>query len=472
MKRSEIILMILKVPLDLFMLILAGISAYYLRFSDWAIGLKPVIFELTLLSFVEITSWVAVVWILIFALTGLYSTDPNRKLSRDLTRILLACSAGLSVVALYIMFAQLQFDSRFLVAAGWGFSVVYVAVGRIFMRGVKGVLYRLGIGLRKVVVIGSENLSGEIINSLEKRKELGYRVVGHFNNFSRDIKTKLEKLKFDEMIFINPRADEKETLAAMNFCDQRHRVFKYSADLFSAYSANMVVSPLAGVPVVELKKTPLDGWGRVAKRIFDIIMGIFVIIVTSPIMLLSTLIILMETGRPVIYKNERVGIRGHKFFTLKFRSMFQKDSTGSQFGKAGEKAQEAEKELIKKQSTRKGPIYKIADDPRVTKFGRFIRRWSVDELPQFFNVLKGEMSIVGPRPHQPREVEKYEEKYRKVFTLKPGITGLAQISGRSDLDFEEEMKLDVFYIEKWSLLLDVIIFVKTPFILFKRRKVL
>ena len=129
MKRSEIILMILKVPLDLFMLILAGISAYYLRFSDWAIGLKPVIFELTLLSFVEITSWVAVVWILIFALTGLYSTDPNRKLSRDLTRILLACSAGLSVVALYIMFAQLQFDSRFLVAAGWGFSVVYVAVG-------------------------------------------------------------------------------------------------------------------------------------------------------------------------------------------------------------------------------------------------------------------------------------------------------------------------------------------------------
>lgn len=464
--------MILKVPLDFIMLILAGISAYYLRFSDWAIGLKPVIFELTLLGFIEIVSWVAVVWIFIFALTGLYSTDPNRKLSRDLTRILLACSAGLSVVALYIMFAQLQFDSRFLVAAGWGFAVVYMAVGRVLVRGVKGILYRMGIGLRKVVVIGSENLSKEIVESLEKRKELGYKVVGHFNNFSRITSGKLGKLKFDEMIFINPRADEKETLAALNFCDQRHRVFKYSADLFSAYSTNMVTSPLAGVPIVELKKTPLDGWGRVAKRIFDIIMGILVIIITSPIMLLSTLIILLETGRPVIYKNERVGIRGHKFFTLKFRSMFQKDSTGSQFGKGGEVAEEAEKELIKKQSTRKGPIYKIADDPRVTRFGRFIRRWSVDELPQFFNVIKGEMSIVGPRPHQPREVEKYEEKYRKVFTLKPGITGLAQISGRSDLDFEEEMKLDVFYIEKWSLLLDIIVFLKTPFILFRRRKVL
>jgi lipopolysaccharide/colanic/teichoic acid biosynthesis glycosyltransferase len=189
-------------------------------------------------------------------------------------------------------------------------------------------------------------------------------------------------------------------------------------------------------------------------------------------MLLSTLVILFETGTPIIYKNERVGIRGHKFFTLKFRSMYKEKSTGSQFGDAGKKAEKEEEKLIKKQSARSGPIYKIADDPRVTKFGRFIRRWSIDELPQFFNVIRGEMSIVGPRPHQPREVEQYEEKYRKVFTLKPGITGLAQISGRSDLDFEEEMKLDVFYIEKWSLLLDVIVFLKTPFILFKRRKVL
>lgn len=152
--------------------------------------------------------------------------------------------------------------------------------------------------------------------------------------------------------------------------------------------------------------------------------------------------------------------------------MYRETSTGSQFGELGKKAEEAEKELIKNQSARKGPIYKIVNDPRVTKFGRFIRRWSIDELPQFFNVLKGEMSVVGPRPHQPREVEYYEEKYRKVFTLKPGVTGLAQISGRSDLDFEEEMKLDVFYIEKWGLLLDFIIFIKTPFILFRRRRVL
>ena len=185
--------------------------------------------------------------------------------------------------------------------------------------------------------------------------------------------------------------------------------------------------------------------------------------------LLSALIILFETGRPIIYKNERVGLRGKKFFTFKFRSMYQKDSTGVQFGESGMKAEEKEKELIKTSSIKQGPIYKIKNDPRVTPFGKFIRRWSIDEFPQFFNVLLGEMSIVGPRPHQPREVEKYEQSHRKVFTLKPGITGLAQISGRSNLSFEEEIKLDIFYIEKWSLLLDFIIFIKTPFVVLRRR---
>ncbi len=471
MKRSEIILMVLQVPIDFLLLLLAGISAYYLRFTGWAVELKPVLFELSLGDHINIVSWVGLAWLVIFAIAGLYSTNPNRKLSRDLTRVVLACSAGLAVIAVYIMFSKQMFDSRFLVAAGWGFSVVYVGVGRMLMRGVKGMLYRMGVGLRRVVVIGSERITEEVADALKNRKELGYKVVGEYKKFDEEVGKKLSKLRLDEMIFTNPRADEKEALQAIHFCNERHIVFKYSADLFATYSTNMAVSPLAGVPIVELRRTPLDGWGRVAKRIFDIVMSIVVIVITSPIMLLSAVIVLFETGRPIIYKNERVGIRGRKFFTLKFRSMHQKDSTGSQFGEDGKKAEEKEKELIEKQGVKKGPIYKIADDPRVTGFGRFIRRWSVDELPQMFNVLGGSMSMVGPRPHQPREVDKYEKEYRKVFTLKPGVTGLAQISGRSDLSFEEEMKLDVFYIEKWSIFMDFIVFVKTPFILFKKRKV-
>ena len=152
--------------------------------------------------------------------------------------------------------------------------------------------------------------------------------------------------------------------------------------------------------------------------------------------------------------------------------MYQKDCTGKQFGALGALAIERERALIQEKSIKSGPIYKIVDDPRVTPFGRFIRRWSIDELPQFLNVILGNMSIVGPRPHQPREVAGYQGPEREVLTLKPGITGLAQISGRSDLSFEEEMRLDVFYVEHWNPWIDAIICLKTPFILFKKRKAL
>jgi len=134
------------------------------------------------------------------------------------------------------------------------------------------------------------------------------------------------------------------------------------------------------------------------------------------------------------------------------------------------KAVELEKKLIKEKSIRQGPLYKIKDDPRKTKFGTFIEKYSIDELPQFFNVLRGSMSLVGPRPHQRREVEKYSEYHRRLLTIKPGITGMAQISGRSDLDFEDEYKMDLFYIENWSLLMDVQICSRTLGVLLKRRK--
>ncbi|MFA6427823.1 MAG: sugar transferase [Candidatus Magasanikbacteria bacterium] len=472
MKRSEIILMVLQVPIDFLMLVLAGISAYYLRFTAWATALKPVVFSLTFSDFLSIVALVSLSWLIIFSIVGLYSTDPNRKLARDLVRVVLACSTGVAVVAVYILFVQQLFDSRFLVLASWCFAILYVGIGRILMRMVKGLLYRAGVGLRRVVIIGTEHITQSIVETLKGHKELGYAIAGVYPSYSSRLDKEFEQLKINEMIFTNPRANEKETIKAIDFCSQHHITFKYSADLFATYASNMSVSALAGVPIVEVKRTPLDGWGRVAKRIFDIVTSTIVLVFLSPFMFLISVVILLETGRPIIYKNERIGIRGRKFFTYKFRSMYQKDSTGSQFGEMGKKAEEKERELIQKNNVRTGPIYKIKDDPRVTPFGRFLRRWSIDELPQFLNVLKGSMSIVGPRPHQPREVDHYEKDYPHVFTLKPGITGLAQISGRSDLSFEEEMRLDILYTEKWSLLQDIIIFIKTPFVVFKKRRAL
>lgn len=473
MKRSELFLMILQIPVDFLLLLLSAVAAYFLRFSRLVLEFRPVLFDISLSEYISIIVPIAIVWIIIFVLAGLYSTDPNRKLLPELQKVFFACSAGLAVVALYIIFKQEVFDSRFLVAVSWFFSIIYVGIGRIAMRLFKRHLYKAGIGARRIAVIGHHGTAAEeIIKFLKEHKEMGYDIISQYIHFNDDTVDRLKAHQPEEIIFTNPRAHENETLRAIRFCNDNHIVFKYSADLFDTFSSNMRVNPLAGIPIVELRSTPLDGWGRILKRLFDIITSLLVIIIMGPIMLITSLFILFETGRPVIYKNERVGLRGKKFFTLKFRSMHKKDCTGKQFGEAGVRAEEREQELIQDKNIKEGPVYKIANDPRVTRLGRIIRRWSIDELPQFFNVLSDSMSIVGPRPHQPREVNKYDSQQRYVLSLKPGITGLAQISGRSDLSFEEEIRLDVFYIEKWSLWIDLVIFIKTPFILFKKRKAL
>jgi exopolysaccharide biosynthesis polyprenyl glycosylphosphotransferase len=229
----------------------------------------------------------------------------------------------------------------------------------------------------------------------------------------------------------------------------------------------MKVSTIAGVPIIELSRTRLSGWGRITKRAVDIILASLLLIILSPVFLVISIFILIESGFPIIYKNERVGQHNKKYNTLKFRSMYQKYSTGPQFGEQGKEALKFEEQLILTNSEKKGPIYKIKNDPRITPVGRFLRRWSLDELPQFINVLLGNMSLVGPRPHQPREVSKYSDDHSILLEIKPGITGLAQISGRSNLSFDDEAKLDTFYVENWNLYMDIIILIKTPFIVLK-----
>ncbi|EKD76628.1 MAG: undecaprenyl-phosphate glucose phosphotransferase [uncultured bacterium] len=229
--------------------------------------------------------------------------------------------------------------------------------------------------------------------------------------------------------------------------------------------------PFAGIPLVELQRTSLQGWGRIFKRLTDIVLSSLALLVFLPLMIATALLVKFTSPGPVIYRNRRVGEAGKEFDTLKFRSMKQEYCIGDQFTHTTE-ALKLEQELIERKSIKSGPLYKIQDDPRVTKLGSFIRKTSLDEFPQFINVLKGEMSLVGPRPHQPREVEKYQAAQKAVLNMKPGVTGLAQISGRSDLSFEEEIRLDSYYTENWSILLDVYILAKTPLILLKKRSAL
>lgn len=467
MRRFELLFTFLQLPLDFALLMLAGISAYELRFTHFVTVIRPVLFNLSWSKFFSALIVTALGWIIIYAIAGLYTTDPNRKLSTDLLRVLTASSSGFAAITIYVFFTLSKFDSRFLVLAGWLIAMLYVILGRLFMRGVKTLLYRFGYGLRPTVIVGKNSITAIIRKTLEGNPSLGYKVVAVFDCFGELEQEKILNLLPEEIIFTEARGSGPETIGAINFANNHHISFKYSADLFETISSNMSVSTIAGIPIIELRRTRLTGWGRIIKRIVDLVLASLLIIICLPIYLIISIIIFFETGLPIIYKNERIGQFNRHFFTYKFRTMFQNVSTGTQFGESGAEALKFEQELIKNNGTKSGPIYKIQNDPRITKAGRFLRHWSLDELPQFWNVLSGDMSLVGPRPHQPREVNQYSEKHSILLAIRPGITGLAQISGRSDLSFEQEVQLDTFYVENWSLYLDLIILIKTPFVILR-----
>jgi exopolysaccharide biosynthesis polyprenyl glycosylphosphotransferase len=321
-----------------------------------------------------------------------------------------------------------------------------------------------------LLLIGNNDFAGSFKKMIKKNPYSGYTMVGHINEIDFNKIKKIKKTKgIDEILECEAKINKKKLFELKEFSIRNRISFKYTPTLIQ--TSNFDLRVFLGEPIIEVKNTSLDGWGKILKRVFDLVGSTVGIIIFSPVMLAVALLIWLESGRPVIYFNRRVNHKGGEFDLYKFRYMKKEYSHGKQFSaEHNRKALKYQEELIKKQSVRKGPLYKIKDDPRKTKLGTFIEKFSLDELPQFFNVLKGQLSLVGPRPHQPMEVEKYKNYQRRVLTIKPGITGMAQISGRSDLDFDQEVKLDIYYIENWSLWKDIqIIFRTIPTLLRKRR---
>lgn len=473
MKRSELFFSFLLVPLDFLMLIVAAVLAYYIRFAEPVIKIRPAVFELNFYDYLQAVLIISAICIFIFALSGLYAIRGNKKIVSEFYKVIMACSTGLMVVVVLIFLRRELFDSRFIVLMAWILSIFFVTLSRVFIRILQRYLYKYDIGVHNVVLVGDSRTSDILMHDFSSRKNSGFIVVKRIRDFSLETSQALADFikmkKVDEVIQSDPNLSKAETLRLFDFADEYHITFKYAADLLGAKVLKTEVTELTGIPIVEVKKTLLDGWGRIVKRFLDLIVSTILIILLSPLFLLFFILVKIDSKGPAFYKNLRVGKDGKSFNLVKFRSMAIQYCTGDDYGNKG--ALNYEKELIDKQSIKEGPLYKIKDDPRVTMVGRFIRRWSIDELPQLFNVFLGNMSLVGPRPHQPREVAKYEHHHKKVLTIKPGITGMAQISGRSDLSFEEEVKLDTYYIENWSLLLDLSLLLRTPWAVIKSREV-
>ena len=464
MRRLDLAFAALLLPLDFLALLGAAVSAYALRFSPYFIGIRPIITEIPFPQYLASATGFALLWMLLFAMAGLYSMR-QRRAWNTLGRVFISCLAGIMLLIAIVFFSRALDTSRFVIAAVFGFAVIYVSLARLALRAFRRILFRGRIGHEQIALVGSSRAAMDIAMLYKQHPELGWTIVKQYKTWNETTKKELRDLaskhKIDTVLLAEPELNRTDALELIGLAEEFHLGFRYLADLFSATFTNVEMDTFGGVPVISVKRTKLDGWGRIFKRLFDIVASSILILITSPLIILSTIALWIEDGLPVFFLNERVGERGNLFRLMKLRSMWRRYSIGPQFKKQ-KAALKIEQELIKEKSIKEGPVYKIADDPRVTPVGHFIRRWSIDELPQFINVFKGDMSLVGPRPHQPREVANYLPHHRRVLAIKPGITGLAQISGRSDLDFEDEVRLDAWYIENWSPALDLYILIKTP----------
>lgn len=347
----------------------------------------------------------------------------------------------------------------------WVFIILLVSFGRGILLFIQRKLLAHGTGLHRLFVIVGEN-THPLVGEIQSDRNLGYEIVAktpYFEGTLLQIENMHREKRIDELLQADTRLSSGEILNLVNLCENLGIKFNYLPSILETHRANVEADVIGSMPVIRLRTTPLDGWGKVVKRIIDIIVSTIGLVLFAPIFLLISILIRLNSKGPVFFHQQR-GSSFQNFEFYKFRTMYAELSEGTATG-------DKIRQTLEKQNTRHGPYVKIKNDPRVTAVGRFLRKTKLDELPQLWHVLCGQMSLVGPRIHMVKEVEKFEKQYKKIFTIKPGATGLAQINQmyNPELPFEEEIKLDLFYIENWSVWLDVYIIFKTIVLLFTKK---
>jgi len=465
MKRSEIAISASLVPIDYLTVVLAGIASYSIRFWQPVQEIRPAIFELSFNSYLGFLWGISAIWIFGFAIAGLYSMRGTRRPIDEIYKIILGSSTAVAILMFIFFFSRNLFDSRFIIIAGWIFSTIFVITSRGLIRLIQHSLYKYGLGVHRVIIIGRGKLAQEVEENFKKDVKAGFKVVGNFSDFSLESEKEIYQLlmsdKFDEILIADASIPNEQVTRLNDFSYLNHITLKFVAGIFDTPITNFEFNTIAGLPIIEVKKTRLDGWGKIYKRVFDVVISTFLITLIIPFLLLISFLILIDSRGQIFFSYQRIGQFGRPFKYFKFRSMV-KNAHQKRFD---------EEFMATHENLRAGtPMIKLKDDPRITRVGKIIRRFSIDELPELFNVLIGRMSLVGPRPHEVEEVAKYNSHQKRVLTIKPGMTGMAQVSGRSDLNFDDEIRLDIWYMENWSPKLDLMILFRTPLAVLKKRK--
>jgi len=403
--------------------------------------------------------------VLLFALRreGGYDLRRTRPLFDELYGILNATTTAIMLLIVFVFFYRSLFYSRIIFVYAGILILVLLGSLRLVRRLILGRLRQAGQGVDHLLIIGAGEVGRAVMRNIIAQPELGYQVVGFLDddpaksstdigpikalgaveNLSEVIKT----LDIAQVIITLPWQYHRKTVRLVLEAEEAGLRARVVPDLFQLSLGGVDVETINGIPLIGIKQTALTGWNLVLKRILDLSFAIPFTLATAPLWLIVAVAIKLDSPGPVFFKQERAGKGGKPFRVYKFRSMV----VGA----------EAEQAKLAAQNEATGPLFKIRDDPRRTRVGRFIRQTSLDELPQFINVIRGEMSVVGPRPALFSEVAQYQEWQRKRLDIQPGVTGLWQVSGRSDLTFDEMVMLDIYYGENWSLGADIRIMLRT-----------
>jgi len=463
MKKYRIFFGALRLPVDYAMTVGALMVAYLMRRFDGLLPFFnfPTYSMMSGMAFFRFALAAALILVLIFAINNYYSFRIAWRFARDFLRTCFLVAGWTALIVVYFFMTRQFFFSRFVLVYGAILTIVFVIVGRGLVQVVQS--YFIHFVRSNVLFIGCNRVGNQLYDKMSRdrsRKIVGaladqrysvkkdtLRIIGSIDNLENIIR----KYHIHEIIQVQELSTRK-SIEILQIAREYHLIYRFVPDLLEAQSINIDTQYIGTIPVLELKLTSLDGWGRVGKRFFDLIFGLVFLAVALPIMLVTSILIKIDSPGTILLPHRRVGEAGKSFPFLKFRTMI----------KDAHKLWDDPKFLAQCEDLRAGgPLKKLKNDPRITKVGRFLRKTSLDELPQLFSVVLGQMSLVGPRPHLPEEVAKYERHHKYVLNIKPGITGLAQISGRSDLDFEEEVRLDTYYIQNWSIWRDVEILLRT-----------
>jgi exopolysaccharide biosynthesis polyprenyl glycosylphosphotransferase len=398
-----------------------------------------------------------------YKLEGVYDQRRSAAWLDEVYAVFSGTLLGIALLTVIYFYYRPLVYSRLMFGYAGVLIVILLSAARLVERSILTRLYKRGIGVARVLVVGAGEVGRTVIRNLVAQPELGYQVVGFVDDDRQkqmdglgrirglgscdDLPRVLRQHSVDEAIITLPWQSHRRILTIINQCEQLGVRAKIVPDLFQLSLNRVSIDTINGVPLLGVKEATIQGWNLVVKRALDVVISAMALVLFSPVMLLIALLIKYDSPGPVLFRQERVG-RGGRLFTLyKFRSMRQ--------------GADEEKRALLDRNQATGPLFKLRDDPRLTRVGRWLRRLSLDELPQLCNVLRGEISLVGPRPPIPSEVEQYQDWHRRRLDVPPGMTGLWQVSGRSELTFDEMVMLDLFYAENWSLLLDFKILLRT-----------